>query len=391
MKGRTERGGKLVISGYYGFGNVGDEAILRVLVEELKARFRDSNRGANVEIVVLSAAPAETARRYGVRAVDRWSPFQIIRELRGASGFILGGGGLIQDRTSRRSAFYYLSLIALARRAGCPVFLVGQGLGPLRSAALYRWARRLLRGVEFAVVRDEPSATLLRRWGLPPERLAVGGDLTWLLRPRAASLPPSDEKEEGAFVAVALKGPRRRRERRRLGAFQEALAAQLDRLHRERNVSPVFLVFHPREDRPLAEGVAARMRGARDPLIVTASGVDVREVLACVGRAWALVGMRLHALIFSALMKRPFVALGDEPKLESFLRGLERAGGPALPHWTPDQVEKHHVELSEALARLDAQRPALEGQLERAGEALYEKTRRALDACWARLERGLEP
>ena len=50
---------KILISGYYGFDNFGDEAILKVLLEKLK----------DCDVTVLSANPRKTFDTYGVHTV----------------------------------------------------------------------------------------------------------------------------------------------------------------------------------------------------------------------------------------------------------------------------------------------------------------------------------
>jgi polysaccharide pyruvyl transferase CsaB len=288
---------KIVISGYYGFGNAGDEAILTALIRRLRERLPEA------EIVVLSAAPTETAGRFGVRAIDRWNLLQIRRELRSADALLSGGGGLIQDETSRRSPYYYLGLIALARRH-CPVYAVGQGIGPLHSQIAYRWAGRVLRHVDFSLVRDEPSARLLRHWGLPADRIVCAGDLAWLLRPdvvavtdqSASSYPEESAQQQGArgcpdaedgrpYVIVALKGGKRQQQIK----LYEAMAHQLNRLSRDADVNIIFLAFHPRQDGRVSEEVAARME--HPALVLSTSTIDLHDLLGCIGRAEALVGM----------------------------------------------------------------------------------------------------
>lgn len=93
---------KIVISGYYGFENLGDEAVLEGIITLLGA--------AEIEITVLSARPEITSKRYGVKSIGRYSIIQILASLAEADLFISGGGSLLQDVTGSFSVPYYLSL-----------------------------------------------------------------------------------------------------------------------------------------------------------------------------------------------------------------------------------------------------------------------------------------
>jgi len=101
-----EKSLKVVISGYYGFGNTGDEAILTSLLNML----RHDN---SLEITVLSAHPRQTRAEHKVKAVSRFNPFSIMVSILRSNLLISGGGGLLQDVTSSRSLLYYLSVISL--------------------------------------------------------------------------------------------------------------------------------------------------------------------------------------------------------------------------------------------------------------------------------------
>ncbi|MBL8084067.1 MAG: polysaccharide pyruvyl transferase family protein, partial [Candidatus Obscuribacter sp.] len=118
----------IVVSGYYGFDNLGDEAILEELVRELKSLWPAK------DIVILSQNPESTAARFGVRAQNRWQLSEIAVLLRQCKLFISGGGGLFQDSESVKSVIYYGGLISLATLCGAPTLIYAQGLGPLKSA-----------------------------------------------------------------------------------------------------------------------------------------------------------------------------------------------------------------------------------------------------------------
>ena len=116
---------KVLISGYYGFYNIGDEAILKSIIEALR------NEDPNIDIVVLSNDVEYTKNTYKVNAINRWKLNDIYKELLKCDGFISGGGSLFQDVTSSRSILYYTSIIWLAKFAKKPIFIYAQGIGPI--------------------------------------------------------------------------------------------------------------------------------------------------------------------------------------------------------------------------------------------------------------------
>ena len=160
----------ILISGYYGFDNIGDESILRTLVTSLRERIPDCS------LTVLSHDPAATREKYGVEAVERMSPLAIARAVRRCDMLISGGGSLLQDVTSSKSLHYYLAIIRFAQLLGKKVFIYSQGIGPIEKDADRRATARALRRADGIVVRDERSAALLAEIGVPAERVVITAD-----------------------------------------------------------------------------------------------------------------------------------------------------------------------------------------------------------------------
>ena len=98
----------IVISGYYGFGNAGDEAMLNAIVDSI----RDIEPTAN--ITVISGNPSETSKKHNLQAVGTFAMFPIMSALMKADLLISGGGSLLQDATSIRNTYYYLSIMSMA-------------------------------------------------------------------------------------------------------------------------------------------------------------------------------------------------------------------------------------------------------------------------------------
>lgn len=150
---------KVAISGYYGFKNFGDEAILSVLVNHLK-QLKD------VDITVFSSDIDFTSKTYSVNSVKRFDIKNVIKTIRNSDVLISGGGSLLQDVTSLKSVVYYSLIIALGLLFNKKVIIFAQGVGPLNKRLSQFIVRNLLKNCSLVTVRDEKSLTLLRNWGI---------------------------------------------------------------------------------------------------------------------------------------------------------------------------------------------------------------------------------
>lgn len=148
----------ILISGYYGFDNFGDEAILGVLANKLK------DEGQNV--TVLSKNPKKTASLYGVKSIFSFDLTNVFNQIAKCDILISGGGSLLQDVTSTKSLIYYLFIINIALFLNKKVIIFAQGIGPINSK-LGRFLTKLaLKKCSLVTVRDEKSLFLIRGWGV---------------------------------------------------------------------------------------------------------------------------------------------------------------------------------------------------------------------------------
>ncbi|WP_299432488.1 polysaccharide pyruvyl transferase CsaB [uncultured Meiothermus sp.] len=272
------------VSGYYGFQNAGDETILEAIVHEIKARGHQA--------VVFSNNPSETTQRYGVEAIRRTQPLEVWRALGSIDLLLSGGGGLLQDKTSRLSLWYYLTLIGLARRRGRLVYVFNQSLGPLGRSG-ERQVQRALRGVE-CFFRDEGSLEYGRRLGL---EVHLGADPALLLA------PPPVEREPNMVVLVPKYGT-------------EEASANLHKLAdrlRVEGYEVVVLALQPGFDEPVLEKFSSFTRElAWDP----------RRVSYLLAQAGYVISVRLHGAILAAAAGTPFAGIAYDPKVVGFCRDV---------------------------------------------------------------------
>ena len=150
----------IVLSGYYGFDNVGDEAILLSIITALRKSQPD------VVLTVLSNNPEKTAKTYDVQAVNRWQLKEISRVLKKADGFISGGGSLLQDQTGMKTIPYYCIIMRIAKFHKTPVFVYAQGMGPINHPLSRMITKSTLNKVAKITLRDEASKKLLEEIGV---------------------------------------------------------------------------------------------------------------------------------------------------------------------------------------------------------------------------------
>ena len=375
---------KVLVSGYYGLGNTGDEAVLDGLLHSLRLADQASGGAPSLQVTVLSADPGQTERLHGVEAIERTRLLPIWRALREADLFISGGGGLLQDVTSRRSPFYYLTLIEMAHMAGTPVYLYAQGVGPLSSPAVLRAARAILPRAAGAGARDELSALLLKRLGMSEEKVQVTADAAFGLEP-PSEVARSAILEElalpfGRFplVGVVWRPPLRRSASDLLSRVARAVA----HLAGATGAGVVVMSFHPRVDRGPSLELARAIAEERPevPVFVPSIRFEHRRWLALTAALDFAVTVRYHGLAFAAIGGVPALAVAYDPKVSSL---AQRLGLPWLP------VDAEADQLLEAVwsawERSEELAQALPAKVAELRAAALAEGRRCLEIAGARV------
>lgn len=293
---------RAVLCGYYGMGNVGDEALLLSLLQMLPE---------SVEPIVLSGNPQATKKQYGVASYYRKSTLTILKVLQQSEVFIWGGGSLMQDATSLASPIYYAGLMALAQQRGLKTLAWAQGIGPLNKS-FTRWlTKQVLLGCDAVSVRDRASAELLRSWNIEP---ILAPDPVWALKSEPATELPDTDKP---LVAVVLRSHpllTARRLKIIVGAIQE--------FQRRSNSFILLVPFQPDRDRAIASSISAEL--TQDCSIITIS--NPKQLKSLFERVKMTIGMRLHSLILAAASGCSCFALSYDPKVSQLMSELNLPG-----------------------------------------------------------------
>lgn len=289
-----------LLCGYYGYGNAGDEMLLSTIVRNLTRKDKD------VRICVLNRDRAAISCVQDVALARRFSLPEVVSAMRRSKVLVFGGGNLLQDVTSVKSLIYYLSLLRLAKGLGLKTMLYGNGIGPLRSSIGRKMSKSVLTGVDLITLRDPDSARLLRELGVPGDRVKLTADEVFTAFD--APLQRSPLLPKGDYLAVSLRAWKERDPE-----FDIKVAAALDRAAAEFNLPVVFVPLQQVEDTPACQTVADLMEHER-----TVLQGEEEDVLSAITSAKAVVGMRLHALIFAAAAGVPSCGIVYDPKVEAF-------------------------------------------------------------------------
>jgi len=344
---------RVVMSGYYGFSNAGDDAILQSIHGGILAASDD------IQVTVLSHDPEQTRRQYGLDAVYRFDLVQVGRALRRCDALLSGGGSLLQDRTSTRSLLYYLMVIRWAKKLGKPVMLYANGIGPVTKPENRKKVKQTVELANVVTLRDRASAQELRDMGVKHPELHITADPVFNLVPADADRGRELLAKAGLpggrkFAAVSVRDWPAARQ------FPQQAAQLCDHLHRTYGLETVFLLMQPAADRETTEQVRRAMESPSYLLDVPATP---SELMAVLGQAELCVAMRLHTLIFAARMAVPTVGLVYDPKVDSYLKELDLPSAGEVERFDVDRAcqvcDELMADYDRILARLKERSAAL--------------------------------
>lgn len=303
----------------------------------------------------MSNDPESTEKRHGVAAVDRWKPVGLLQTLRRTDVLISGGGGLLQDNTSSFSLWYYLGIIYLARLLSVPVYVIGQGIGPINKKYNKHLVNYGLRDVRGFLVRDENSFELLKFFGVPEDRIIAGEDLAFFLpgkRNNPDDFLPSPNRD---IVAAALRNDIEGR-----SDVLRAVSSGLDMLQEKFGVSIVLFSSNSSSDREINDDIASATDASCN--VIDVGHLSPAQLIEMMRGLDLVIAGRLHTLIFSFISGTPVQAISYDPKMDYLIQNVNELDPEQnFSLWHPEELinateylsdlettYRHKVELSKS-------------------------------------------
>lgn len=304
---------RVVISGYYGFDNTGDEAVLHSILGALKQECK----GIGLDITVLSNQPEKTSKFYGVKAIDRWAMKDVYKTIKNCDLLISGGGSLLQDVTSNKTIPYYLLIIKMAQWHKKEVVFYSQGYGPVNKGYNEFLIKNVLNKVNYIFVRDINSKKALLGIGVKNAPIIVAADpVLGMEASKEAKLKMKAYIKEHSNgkprIGIYL---RSWHNDQKLILKMRALCELLDK----EGLEMFFIPMQEPEDYAFLKAIdfpGLAIQKVEEKL-------GIQEVFALTGEMDMVIGMRLHSLIMATAQGIPMVGLSYDPKVDYFLVSID--------------------------------------------------------------------
>jgi polysaccharide pyruvyl transferase CsaB len=313
---------RVAISGSYGGMNLGDEAILEVILRELRASL-------DVDVVVFSRNSKDTEQRHKVRAVPirEMHKDDVFEELRKLDLFILGGGGILFDGLVEDM----LRDVNWAKELGIPVMVYAVSVGPLKTAESKQLVVAALNKVDKITVRENEAKRILHDLGIEQE-IEVTADPGLLLKPQLFTkemLKMEGINPDTPLVGFSLREPGPAAPDLNIEQYHAILANAADFMVERFDAQVLFIPMEvgDNKDPQHSHAVISKMANAQRASVLKGE-YSSAAVLGLMKHMSFAVGMRLHFLIFAGIQKIPFVPLPYATKVAGLLSDLEMPMAP---------------------------------------------------------------
>ena len=321
---------KIVVSAFIGSENIGDEAIFESVINSIK------NTIESPEIYAISINPEKTRRLYKVNTIYSMDVIETIKRIKGCDVLVLGGGGIIQEETSKFSVFHHLYKGLIGLKFKKSIFLYGIGVSPIKNRFNKTIVRKICNHAEKITVRDIESKEELIKVGVKEDKILVTAD-------PAVNLKPISKKEitnilskekiilEKKLIGLTLRHPIKNRfivptklseniNSSKEKIFLNKMSDLITYLNKEYDANFLFVPFWRTREIEICKTLKKNIDDNYLNLII--KEYKPTEILGMFQFFDIFLGMRLHSLIFSAIAKKPMLGVSYSKKIDNFLKRI---------------------------------------------------------------------
>ena len=274
---------KVLVSGYIGFNNFGDEAIFKALSYHLL------NMGYSVSVL--------SNKKY--KNIKSYKRLSILKAILNCDVLISGGGSLLQNKTSNLSLVYYLFIILAAKICFKKIIIFAQGIEKIKGSFFEFITKTILKRCDCISTRDEKSTQLLKKRGI---------EAITLSDPVYSILPEINNNKEGLIVQL----------RECAHNILDELAFAIKNNYKGK----IGVLALQDCDIDICSKFVVKLKelGIKADYIYNE---DVDKVFDCLNSAKYVISTRLHGLMVSNALKARVFALSYDDKTQTAIEELE--------------------------------------------------------------------
>ncbi len=279
---------KVLISGYIGFNNFGDEGIFYALLEHLKEK--------NIDIRALCA----NGKKYDIKTYNYKNPISILSAISNCDILISGGGSLLQNKTSSFSLYYYLLIIFFAKLFFKKVIIFSQGIEPIKGIFDRNLTKFILKLTDYIMVRDKKSKLYLEGMKIKSD---LNNDAVYSILEK---IPPKENKKG---LLVQLRSFR--------GMDENLLINLADCIKKHYKEEITLLALQKEEDEKICKNFIEKLKNY-DIEAKYFENNEIKDTFDIINSAKYMISARLHGLITSKELNTKTFALCYDDKIKTF-------------------------------------------------------------------------
>lgn len=334
---------KILITGYYGYSNSGDDAILSSICKDIKEL-------GDHEITILSKNPEETKSEYGVNAIYRFK-FNLVRsQIKGSDIILMGGGSLLQDKTSTRSLLYYLFIIWYAKLHNKKCILYANGIGPINKEFNRKLTKWIGNKADVITLRENLSNAELQALGIHKPKIYITADPVFNL-PYVKIDVDKIFEEEGVDTSKPLAAVLFR-DWLSADTYIDKTAKLCDYITTQYDMNVVLIPMKYPTDIDVSEKILNSMKNKG---YILKQKHNVSEMIEIIGASKVVLSMRLHALLYAAIQNVPMMGFIYDPKVDYYIRELNMYSAGDVSSFDLEKVENKLDEIMRDYEKIQEQ------------------------------------
>lgn len=343
---------KILLSGYYGYNNAGDEAILKSIIANIKKIDKDA------DITVLSDNIEFTKEKYNINAVKRFNPLHILKALLKCDILISGGGTLFQDKTSTRSLIYYTSIINIAKLFGKKVMIYANGIGPLKKQSNIKRVKKSIEKSDIITLRDIEALETIKSMKVENKNIFLTTDPVFSLKPddnTQALLKENNIPCDKEFVVISARSWDKQ------GEFTTIFAKACDYIIEKYDKNIIFFALQYPHDLKSTHIIKQKMKN--NSYII--QDITPMQMMGIMQKATYVISMRLHGLIFASSVCTPVLGFSYDPKIDNLLNQIDM---PVCSKIEDMSIEDMKKSVDDMEINIQLYRKKLESKIEKIKE-----------------------